>query len=82
MTGIYKIKNIVNNKVYIGSAVNLYIRWHNHKSQLNKKKHHSIKLQRAWNKHNELSFVFEIIEECEKEKLIEREQYYIDLLQK
>ena len=79
MTGIYKIININNNKVYIGSAVNICNRWKNHISCLNKNKHHSSKLQNSWNKHSADNFIFEIIEECDKEKLIEREQYYIDL---
>jgi group I intron endonuclease len=35
-------------------------------------------LQNAWNKYGEQSFVFEILEYCEPDKLIEREQLYID----
>ena len=79
MIGIYKIINLVNGKLYIGSAINIKARWINHKSKLLLKKHHSIKLQRSWNKYGEENFKFEIIEECDKYKLIEREQHYIDL---
>lgn len=79
IAGIYKIINLVNNKIYIGSAVNFNKRKNNHKSKLLMNKHHSKKLQNAWNKYGFENFEFEIIEECEKEKLIEREQYYIDL---
>ena len=78
-TGVYKITNQANDKMYVGSAIDLMNRWYKHKSQLNKNKHHSIKLQRAWNKYGVDNFKFEIIEECDKEKLIEIEQYYIDL---
>ena len=78
-TGIYKITNLVNSKFYIGSAVNIISRWSKHKSKLNLNKHHSPKLQNSWNKYGVDNFKFEIIEECDKEKLIEREQYYIDL---
>ena len=77
--GIYKIVNLVNGKMYIGSAANIKKRWLIHKNELRKHIHHSIKLQRAWNKYEGINFKFEIIEECEKEKLISREQYYIDL---
>ena len=33
-TGIYKIKNLINNKVYIGSAVNIDRRWSLHQYHL------------------------------------------------
>ena len=77
-SGIYKIVNLVNDKVYVGSAVNAENRWYKHKSRLRLNKHHSIKLQNSWNKYGFNNFKFEIIEECNQEKLIEREQYYID----
>lgn len=79
-SGIYKIINIVNNKKYIGSAVDPKARFYTHKSSLRKKRHHSIILQRAWDKYGEHCFSFEIIEECEKENLIKREQYYLDMM--
>lgn len=79
-SGIYKIVNKTNGKCYVGSAVNFYQRWHTHKSDLKLGKHHSKHLQRAWNLHGEESFEFEVIEEVEKELLIQREQYWIDLL--
>lgn len=79
-SGIYKITNTLNNKCYIGSAVDPKARIYTHKSQLSKGKHHSILLQRAWNKYVCDNFLFTILEECEKEKLIEREQFYLDTL--
>ena len=33
MTGIYMIKNIKNNKVYIGKSVNIMYRWQEHMKQ-------------------------------------------------
>ena len=79
-TGIYKIKNLINNKVYIGSSVDIDKRWKLHKDSLIQNKHHSILLQRSFNKHGKDNFIYDIIEECEKEILIEREQYWIDTL--
>lgn len=70
----------MNDKIYIGSADHIYSRWSCHKSQLKKQKHHSAYLQRAVNKYGIENFVFEIIEECEIEILIEREQYFLDTL--
>ena len=78
--GIYQIRNTINNKIYIGSAININKRWGEHISLLKNGTHHSILLQRSWNKHGENKFIFEIIEIVEELKqLIIREQYYKDL---
>jgi group I intron endonuclease len=77
-SGIYKIKNIKNNKVYVGSAINFKNRWFEHKKVLRKNKHHSKHLQNSWNIYKENNFVFEIIEECEKEFLLFNEQKWMD----
>lgn len=62
IAAVYKIINIKNSKVYIGSSVDIRNRWNAHIRLLNKNKHHSYKLQGAWNKHGKDSFIFEIIE--------------------
>lgn len=79
MIGIYKITNIINNKCYVGSSVNIIGRWYTHKTELKFNKHHSIKLQRSYNKHGFDNFKYEIIEECDVELLFSREIYYVDL---
>ncbi len=76
VSGIYKL--LLNNKIYIGSAVNLYNRINLHKFQLLQNKHHNILVQRKFNKIKQLNY--EIVELCNKEFLVEREQYYIDNL--
>lgn len=78
--GIYKITNILNNKIYIGSSNNIEERLINHKSMLRNNSHTSIHLQRAYNKSNIDNFKFEILEECDLGLLNEREQYYLDTL--
>jgi len=76
---IYMIKNISTDKVYIGSSIHgLTKRKRCHITNLKKNKHHSIKLQRAWNKYGEDSFIFEIVETCSNENILLQEQYYID----
>lgn len=42
-SGIYQIRNLVNGKVYVGSAVNLQHRRREHRSDLRNGNHHSIK---------------------------------------
>jgi group I intron endonuclease len=70
---IYQIRNIVNNKKYIGSSKNPKKRFREHLRRLRKNTHHSIILQNAWNKYGEDKFVFEIIVYCEQKDLMEKE---------
>lgn len=53
ISGVYGILNTKNGKIYIGSSVRVKARWRSHIGFLRKGKHHSIKLQRAWNKYGE-----------------------------
>ena len=79
MNSIYKIINKITNDIYIGSALNFSKRKYYHIYYLDKNKHHSIILQNSWNKYGKENFEFIVIEDnIEKEKLIEREQFYID----
>jgi group I intron endonuclease len=61
--GIYKIINIVNNKFYVGSAVDLKRRKARHFSELRNGKHNNGKLQAAWIKYGEQAFIFVVVEE-------------------
>jgi len=79
ISGIYKITNILNNKVYIGSGVCVSDRLSAHKSLLNRNKHFNLHLQASWNKYEENSFTFELIEECSLQDLEKREEYNIKL---
>ncbi len=76
--GIYKIINVVNNKFYIGSAVNFSRRKARHFSELRHNKHNNRWLQASWNKYGEASFVFAIVEEVQdKELLLEVENRWL-----
>ena len=68
--GIYKIINVVNNKFYVGSAVNLRKRKSRHFSELRTGKHNNRHLLAAWNKYGEQAFVFVVIEEVEDRTLL------------
>lgn len=88
ISGIYQIKNKINNKIYVGSSINIYRRWKEHIRYLNDNTHHNIHLLRAWKKYGKENFEFSIIEELLPmqneskkvftERIIEKEQYYID----
>lgn len=77
--GIYKIVNIVNNKIYIGSSIKTRRRYIAHLNLLNNNKHHNKFLQSSYNKFGSNSFLFSVIEECEIEQLELKEAEYIRL---
>lgn len=77
-TGIYLIYNVCSKKGYIGSSLNIYRRWVEHRTRLAAGKHPNIHLQRAWDKDKKDSFIFFLIEETHK--LDEREKFYLDSL--
>jgi hypothetical protein len=77
---IYKILNLENNHCYIGSTTDFKERVRRHWRDLRKNNHHSVYLQRAYNKYKKDCFVFQIIEEFEfvsSEHLAEKELFYI-----
>ena len=62
----YKIKNKVNNKVYIGITEKAGIeRWKEHKKALDRNVHTNNYLQNDWNKYGESNFIFEVFETLE-----------------
>jgi|GEM_PF-3219803 group I intron endonuclease len=77
-TGIYGIKCSDNGKMYVGSAVWISKRWSGHRCRLNNNQHHSQHLQNSWNKYGEKSFIFGIIELCDKSDLLKREEFWIE----
>lgn len=78
--GIYSITNTKTGKRYVGSSKDIETRFKSHMYGLRKKEHHSIKLQRSYNKYkNESIFHIEVLEETTEKQLLKREQYYIDL---
>ena len=77
---IYKIENLVNGKLYIGSTVNYENRFRNHMSELNRNIHKNHHLQSSWNKHGENNFKFSVICEIEDELKYSLEQWFLDNL--
>lgn len=78
--GVYKITNIVNRKIYVGSSKDVKKRWWQHENALESGTHGNAHLQNAWNKYGGKNFKFEIIEECAPELQFEREQFYLNVL--
>ena len=74
MIGIYKITNNINGKIYIGQSIDIKKRWETHKYYTYKK---DTKLQKAFTKYGISNFTFEVLEECSKELLDEKEIFWI-----
>jgi group I intron endonuclease len=60
-SGVYCIRNMKNNKYYIGSCLDFRNRASRHLSYLNRKAHHSLKLQNSFNKNGQAVFMFIIL---------------------
>lgn len=78
--GIYKIISLHNSLYYIGSSIKVRIRIRTHLSTLKSNTHRSKYLQNVFNKYGKDNLSFEILEYCSRDQLIEREQYYFNLL--
>jgi group I intron endonuclease len=79
-SGIYQIESVLNNKIYIGSAISIKRRIKEHFIRLKRGDHVNIILQNHVNKHGLEDLDITVIEYCSKEELIEREQYWIERL--
>lgn len=76
--GIYKIENKINNKIYVGSSINIEKRLQTHKIMLNGDYHDNKFLQSSVNKYGIKNFIFEILEFCEEKQLVEKENFFIN----
>ena len=81
-SGVYVIKNIVNNKIYIGSSINLLKRYYKHSSMCKRKGIDSTgkvtyTLHKAYSKYNVSDFTFNVI--CYVNNYIEIEELLIKL---
>lgn len=79
VSGIYCIESECGKK-YIGSAIKLKMRYGVHVNQIKNQRHDNPRIQNFVNKYGVDKLTFYTLELCEKDKLIEREQYYIDTI--
>lgn len=79
MIGIYKVTNLINNKVYIGQSVHIETRWKSHQNDYNNINYsgYNTMFYNAIRKYGINNFKFEIIEECNLNELNEKETYWI-----
>lgn len=73
---LYKIRNIINNKCYIGlTSHSLKYRWKKHIESVNNDS--DCLIHKAIKKHGKDNFIMELLEECLLENLNNREMYWI-----
>ena len=78
-SGIYKVTNIETQEIYIGKSTTVADRWINHiKSACGLAGVADSQFQRALKKYGVDSFTWELLEEVPKDKLTEKEKYYIN----
>lgn len=82
MKGVYSITNKTTGRVYIGSSVNIFARFKQHKDDLITGNHVNKNLQRDYNKFGMDIFIFkpiyEVSESIDRDSLYRIEQSYID----
>jgi group I intron endonuclease len=79
LCGVYKIQSVVKpERCYIGSSKNICSRWNQHLNALKCNKHRNKKLQNHYNKYGKNDLVFSILIDCEINKLIKIEQFFIN----
>lgn len=59
--GVYVIHNTVTDKRYVGSSVNIPLRWKIHLNDLKGGRHHSRHLQASWDKYGADAFEFKVV---------------------
>jgi group I intron endonuclease len=78
-SGIYRLTNIVNEKTYVGSAIDLRTRFYVYYSDKRLASSNMV-IYKAMLKHGYSKFKLEILEYCEPGSAVTREQYYLDIL--
>lgn len=82
ITGIYKITNTKTQEAYIGQSVDIVKRWTDHiKCGLGINASATNKLYNAMKQYGVHNFTFELMEECKKEELNEKEAFWIGMYQ-
>lgn len=78
VSGVYQIKCLINDKVYIGSSKDIKCRWKGHINTLNKRIHENPFLQSDWDIYGGENFEFSVIEFCSESEKLKIEQKVLD----
>jgi group I intron endonuclease len=78
VSGVYRLLNKINNRLYIGSSLSVFQRRDSHFSKMRRRLHTNKFLENDFHKCGEASFEFSILEICLPENLLKVEQKYLD----
>lgn len=78
--GVYRITCVPTGDSYIGSSTAVAKRWDGHRAALRRGKHQLQALQDLWNKYQETSFLFELLERVDPDELEAKEASYLETL--
>lgn len=78
--GVYLIKNIMTNEIYVGSTVHMSNRFRFHRGQLRHNVHDNPRLQKSFNEYGEDNFEFVPLFNCNESTILEYEQQVMDEL--
>jgi hypothetical protein len=81
ISGIYRITDLISGQSYVGQSVDMRERMRQHIKTAISSSPATNKLYQAMKKDGLWNFTFEVLEEVPKDKLNERETYYIELYQ-
>lgn len=66
--GVFQVRNISNNKIFIDNSIDMVSKWNRHKTELRFGNHKNMELQKDWNEKGENNFVFEILSELKHDE--------------
>jgi group I intron endonuclease len=81
LCGVYQIRNVLDNNIFIGSSANIVKAKSNLLANLRKNTCNNNLLQNAWNTFKEENFIFEILVECTEDLLVPNKQELLDTLE-
>lgn len=79
MIGVYRITNLVTGESYVGQSSNIKRRWINHRSRYKNPKSgdYNSLLYNDMRVYGIENFEFSVIEECNKDELLDREKFWV-----
>lgn len=78
-SGIYKITNLLNGRVYIGQSKDIYVRYNSHhKYEYKNENRADFQLYQAFKKYGLDNFSIEVVELCPSDELNDKEIYWIE----
>lgn len=77
-SGVYALRNTVTGCCYIGSSKDIHTRWLTHRSELNRKEHANLNLQRDWDHYGEGAFTVDILQTTTLDELAAAENEWLE----